>query len=256
VRAGLHSAPGTARALALALGCALAFGGRAFAQAPGGAAGQAGRPGRPGREIAAPPQEVKDSFFAYFIGIISAGIDVDIDAEGMREVLTEFRTSLELPFDLVGRVRQERGTGGAGGTLVLEFVSDAAIPIPFSFLGYHPGSIRVTKELLFDRIVTASADAGAGGGLVPAYRLALARGTLVVDMDRWLDDLLGDYVDDLPVENLVFFRWKGDWTGLLQGTGYKGQPLRAFFNFRRNRIVFPVPAELDGLGRGFTGGRG
>jgi len=239
------------------LACALACGaGEAFAQAPGGGTAQEGRPGRPGREIAVPPNEVKDSFFAYVIGIVSTGIEVDIDTAGMREVLTEFRTSLELPFDLVGRVHQVRGTGGEGGALGIDFLEDAAIPIPFSFLGYHPGSIRVTREILFDRIVTSYLDTRAGGGEVAVYRLALARGRLVVDMDRWLDDLLGDYVDDLPVENLVFFRWKGDWTGLLQGTGYKGQPLRAFFNFRRNRIVFPVPAELDGLGRGFTGGRG
>jgi hypothetical protein len=252
VRASLSAA-----AFALVLAWAFACGaGNAFAQAPEGRSGLAGRPARPGREVAVPPKEVKDSFFAYVIGIISTGIEVDIDSEGMREVLTEFRTSLDLPFDLIERVRQARGIGGGGGALGLDFVADAAIPIPFSFLGYHPGSIRVTKELLFDRIVTGYPDARAGGGEIAVYRLAIARGRLVVDMDRWLDDLLGDYVDDLPVENLVFFRWKGDWTGLLQGAGYKGQPLRAFFNFRRNRIIFPVPAELDGLGRGLTGGRG
>jgi hypothetical protein len=208
--------------------------------------------GRPGREIALQPREVKDSFFAYVIGIIRAGIDIDIDAAGMREVLTEFRTSLDLPFDLIERVWQRSAADGEGGALGLEFLGHTAIPIPFSLLGYHPGSIRASRSLRFRQIRFTDDGGGQPGGGAPVFRLALESGALVVDMDQWLDDLFGDSIDDLPVRNLVFFTWRGEWVGLLHGTGYKGQALRAFFNFRRNRIIFPIPAELDRWGRAFV----
>ncbi len=203
---------------------------------------------RPGREVSLAPSEVKDSFFAYVIGIIRADIDVDMDGEGMREVLTEFKTALDLPFDLVARVWQGVGDTADSRALGLEFQGDARIPIPFSLLGYHPGSIRASRVVRFRELRFTYPDARGTGAEAPVYRLALDAGSLVIDMDTWIDDLLGDYVDDLPVRNLVFFTWRGEWTGLLQGLGYKGQPLRAFFNFRRNRIVFPVPADLDARG--------
>ena len=227
-------------AAALLLACACVSG---FPQATAG---------RPGREIALLPREVKDSFFAYVIGIIRAGIDIDIDAAGMREILTEFRTSLDLPFDLIERVWQRGGADGEGGALGLEFLGHTTIPIPFSLLGYHPGSIRASRSLRFRQTRFTHDDGREPGGRAPVFRLTLESGALVVDMDQWLDDLFGDSIDDLPVRHLVFFTWRGEWVGLLHGTGYRGQPLRAFFNFRRNRIIFPVPAELDRWGRAFV----
>ena len=209
---------------------------------------------RPGREISLPPREVKDSFFAYVIGIIREGIDVELDAEAMRGVLTEFRSTLELPFDLIARVSQSRTTQPDERILEIAFRGPVTIPIPFSLLGYHPGSIRATQNVVFRETRFTYPDARQPGADAPVFRLSPASGTLIVDVDQWLDDLFGGYVDDLPVQNLVFFTWKGEWMCLLQGRGYKGQPLRAFFSFRRNRIVFPVPAELDSLGRAFVSG--
>jgi hypothetical protein len=209
---------------------------------------------RPGREISLPPREVKDSFFAYVIGIIRAGIDVELDAEAMREVLTEFRTSLELPFDLIARVSQRRAGEPDARRLEIAFRGPVTIPIPFSLLGYHPGSIRASETVGFRETRFTYPDGRQNGADAPVFRLAVESGVLLVDVDRWLDELFGDYVDDLPVQNLVFFTWKGEWMCLLQGRGYKGQSLRAFFNFRRNRIVFPIPGELDALGRGFLTG--
>jgi hypothetical protein len=245
-----------AAAAALLLAAAARFPLAAQSAQDGPAAPTPARPPRPGREISLPVQQVKDSFFAYVIGIIRAGIDVDLDSAGMREVLTEFKTTLELPFDLVSRVWQGPGGSPDQRELGLAFQAEARIPIPFSLLGYHPGSILASRLVRFEELRVGYRDPREPAAEATAWRLRLDAGFLVVDMDQWIDDLLGDYVDDLPVENLVFFTWRGEWTGLLQGRGYKGQPLRAFFNFRRNRIVFPVPADLDALGTALVADRG
>jgi hypothetical protein len=217
-----------------------------FAQ--GGHGGQ-----RPGREVAVPKTEVKDSFFGYVLGIIRSGIDIDINNEQMRAILTEFKTSLDLPFDLIDRVTQTTDTATGLRTIGLVFVRDVDIPIPFSLLFYHPGSIVSSRELFFTVNRTVAEDPADPGVLSPVFDLSLRSGKVSVDIDDWLETLLSAYIEDTWIHHIVFFRWHGDWIGLLEGAGQKtGRALRAYFDFTRNTIVFPVSRDLDALGSGFV----
>lgn len=201
-----------------------------------------------------PPGEVKDAFFAYVLGIIRAGIDVDVDGADMRSVLAEFSSSLDLPFDLITRVSQTRVPGSPERAVTLAFRSAVSIPIPFSFLGYHPGSIRASQKLRFAVAPVGYADPRAPGHRLVAYDLAVSSGSLLIDVDEWIDILFGDAIDDLLVRHLVFYTWRGEWTCLLEGSGRKGQSLRGYFNLKRNRIMFPIPADHDALARSLVSG--
>jgi hypothetical protein len=203
---------------------------------------------RPGREISLPSTEVKDTFFAYVLGIIVAGVEVDVNNAQMREILTEFKSSLSLPFDLIDRVTQHAEAGEKA--IGLAFLRDVSIPIPFSLLFYHPGSITATRDLLFQVSRSTMSDPADAGIMVPVFDLALESGTVLVDIDNWLEALLSAYLEDTLVKHIVFFKTKGDWIGMLEGTGRRtGKVLRAYFNFTRNAIVFPTPAALDRAGR-------
>ena len=92
-------------------------------------------------------------------------------------------------------------------------------PHPLLPPGYHPGSIRASRSIGFRELRFTYPDARGTGADAPVYRLQLDLGSLVVDIDRWIDELLGDFLDDLPVSNIVFFTWRGEWTGMLQGPG-------------------------------------
>ena len=213
------------------------------AQAPSSVAG------RPGREISLSPGEVKDTFFAYVLGIIKAGVEVDIDNAAMREILTEFKSALNLPFDLVARVTQHTSAQSEKRFIGLDFQTDVVIPIPFSLLFYHPGSITSDRSLLFQVNRSTYADPGAPGAPAPVFDLVLTGGRVLVDVDDWLEWLLRAYVEDTWIRHIVFFTWRGDWIGLLEGTGRgTGRQLRAFFDFTKNKILFPEPAELSGIG--------
>jgi hypothetical protein len=213
------------------------------AQPPGAATS------RPGREISLAPSEVKDTFFAYVLGIIRAGVEVDIDNAGMREILTEFKSALNLPFDLVARVTQHTSPETGKRLIGLDFTSDVVIPIPFSLLFYHPGSITADRSLMFEVNRSTYADPGTPGAPAPVFDLVLAGGKVLVDVDNWLEWLLAAYLEDTWIRHIVFFTWRGDWIGLLEGTGRRtGRQLRAFFDFTRNKILFPEPAELSGIG--------
>ena len=227
--------------------------GLALAAACVPAAAQAAAPAapqRPGREVSLPQCQVRDTFFAYVLGIISAGIEVDVDGEQMRAILTEFASSLHLPFDLIRSVTQHTDEETGARTIGLDFQGDVSIPIPFSILFYHPGSIVADRSLLFrvDRsLLTDPAGKEAPG---PVFDLAITGGSVLVDIDDWLEALFSASLEDTWIRHIVFFTRQGEWIGLLEGTGRAtGRDLRAYFNFTKNRIVFPVPPALDRLGK-------
>lgn len=207
----------------------------------------------PGRDIALSPTEVKDSFFAYVIGVIRSGVEVDISNAGMREILTEFKTSLDLPFDLVSSVRQHQEQAGGERTLSILFHESVKIPIPFSFLGYHPGSILASAQIRFADSPSAGAKPSVPPPTDPVFALRLTEGRVTVDVDDWLEWLLPGIVEDLSVNMIAIFKYQGDWFCLLSGTGVRrGDAIHEFFNFTHNRIVFPIPGDLIELGNTIT----
>ena len=211
------------------------------------AAVRAGAQAVPGRELILPPSEVRDTFFAWLVGVVDAGRDATIDNEGLRDILTEFRSSIALPFDRIVEVRHRAPFEGARGILTIEFDGEIDIPVPFSVLWYHPGSLRSTRTLRFDERRFPAVPAGRDTAS-PVYAFRLVEGAMTIDVDAWLDVLLGNVVDDLSVRLVAIARWRGSWRCLLGGTGREDRRIIAAFDLARNTITFPVPKELVRLG--------
>lgn len=219
----------------------------AFAAAAAGAQSLPDAPPPPGRELILPPSEVKDTFFAWLVGVVDAGRDASIDNAGLRDVLTEFRSSIALPFDRISVVRHEAPRSDGYGRLGIAFDGEIDIPVPFSLLWYHPGSLRATpvvrfEERRFSSLPTASDPAG------PVYSFRAVEGEMVIDIDEWVDALLGRIADDLRIRIVAIARWRGAWRCLLGGTGRDDRRIIAAFDLARNTITFPVPRELTRLG--------
>jgi len=219
--------------------------------------GQASReqaaPAVPGREVSLPASEVKDTFFAYFLGIIASGTVVDMDNEQMRGILKEFRSTLDVPFDLISRVTQGPDPATGDQFIELEFAREVAIPVPFSLLFYHPGSITASRFLGFDVRRSMWTDPVARGAAAPAFDLVLDRGSVLVDIDDWLEALLSAHLEDSWIRHIVFFKWDRDWVGMLEGFGRStGRTRRAYFDFTKNQILFPASHELNAAGRAFV----
>ena len=206
-------------------------------------------PTAPGREVSLPANEVKDTFFAYVLGIITAGHEVDVDNAHMRDILTEFKSTLDVPFDLIDRVTQHTDPETGMCTIGVVFTRDVDIPIPFSLLWYHPGSIEANQELVW-QVQHGVFNPGDGGDPVPVFDLVLWRGSVEVNIDDWLEALLSASLEDTWVHHIIFFQWKGEWIGLVEGAGRRtGRAMRAYFDFTKNTILFPTPADLEKIGR-------
>jgi hypothetical protein len=145
----------------------------------------------PGREVSLPASEVKDTFFAYILGIIRIGAEMDLDNEEMRAILVEFKSTLEVPFDLISRVSQHEGPESADRLIALEFQHDVVIPIPFSILFYHPGRITSTRLLSFDVRRSPWTDPGSPAESGEAFDLVMAQGSILVEIDGWLKARFG-----------------------------------------------------------------
>jgi hypothetical protein len=213
-----------------------------------GSQAAAGSPPPPGRELILPASVVKDTFFAWLVGLVDAGRDASIDNAGLRDVLTEFRSTIALPFDRIAVVRHAAPRPEARGSLGVDFDGELDIPVPFSLLSYHPGSLRATRAVRFDERRFASLPLAGGGAAEPVYSFRIAEGSMAIDVDAWLDVLLGRIVDDLSIRIIALARWRGTRRCLVGGTGREDRRIIAAFDLARNTITFPVPSELTRLG--------
>ncbi len=207
----------------------------------------------PGREVCLPREEARDSFFAYVLGIVYSGTNVDVDNKQMREILNEFRSSANLPFDLVTRARQSTDSSSRVRTIGLEFQHDINIQVPFSLLFYHPGSIVSSQMLSFSVTHLTPEVALPPYVSSPVFVLTLTNGSVLMTINGWLKALMAAYqFEDTWLRHVVFFKWRGDQIGLFEGVGREtGREHRAYFNFTSNAMVFPEPDDLDVVGSGF-----
>lgn len=208
---------------------------------------RAGSHAAPGRELILPPSEVKDTFFAWLVGVVDAGRDAAATNAELREVLTEFRASIALPFDRISEVRHAAPGPDRRGSLEVRFDGAIDIPVPFALLWYHPGSLRSTPVVRFEERRFASLPTGSDLA-APVYSFRLVEGSMTIDIDAWLDVLLGRIADDLAIRLVAVARWRGSWRCLLGGTGREDRRIVAAFDLERNTITFPVPSELARLG--------
>jgi hypothetical protein len=84
--------------------------------------------------------------------------------------------------------------------------------------------------------------------LTDIHVFGICEGWAVVDIDAWLDTLLGGLLDDTRIVVLALFKYNGDWHGIAAGYGRSGEGRSGIFNFSQNRILFPTPKHLRILG--------
>ncbi len=112
--------------------------------------------------------------------------------------------------------------------------------MPYSVLGYHPGTLRVSKtihlsEVHLGSLVLQSSDGSTKVSDIRIFRLD--SGTVVLDVDGWLDALLGKKLDDAAAVGFVVAREKGELIGLAVSLGKKGRRIYGEFDFRKDEVM-------------------
>jgi hypothetical protein len=206
----------------------------------------------PGSEIILPEEEVKDRFFAYLIGLAEADAYGALGTEDIANALGDFSGKTRVPFELITGIERRRGEPGKPSVVTISFLETLKTPVPYSILGYHPGSVWADTLVTFYEWYLPKKSIWAGEGsritLTKIHVFGTAEGWAVVDIDAWVDKLLGGRLDDTWLIVMALFKYEEAWHGIAAGYGPGGEGRSGVFNFKTNKILFPTPDELKTLG--------
>lgn len=211
----------------------------------------AGESDIPGAEISLPESQVTDRFYGYLIGLVDANTCGVVDGEQLRKVLRGHLGKTAIPFETISEIRRECAPGSMVRDVSITFKKDLEAPVPYSILGYHPGSVAASKEVKLLEWYMPSQKISVSGQetleLSQIFIFGVYEGWAVVDIDAWVDKILGGFLDDTRIVTMALFKYNGDWHGLAAGYGRSGEGRSGIFNFHTNKILFPTPKELQVL---------
>ncbi len=161
--------------------------------------------------------------------------------------------------DLVSFSRSRPDTSGAEiwpgmtvkATWDIELIGDLTPAMPYSILGYHPGTLRITRivsmsEVHLGVVGLASVDGQTNVSDIQLFRME--KGSLVLDVDGWLDAILGKRLDDAAMLGFVAARENGKLIGLAVSIGKEGRPIYGELDFRKDKVLAngrPVASALS-----------
>lgn len=206
----------------------------------------------PGDEVILPEDVVKDRFFAYLIGLAEADSYGKLLNEDIGTALGEFPGKTEVPFELITEIERRRGEPGEPGVVSISFLGGLKTPVPYSILGYHPGSVVADTVVSFCEYYLPRKSIWVAENsrveLTRVHVFGAYEGWAVVDIDGWVDKLLGGYLDDTWLIVMALFKYEGDWHGIAAGYGPGGEGRSGVLNFKTNNILFPTPQQFRTLG--------
>jgi hypothetical protein len=211
-----------------------------FGQLPPAAAGE---PGLPDTLTFAEP--VKDPVFALLIALVEEDRFGTLDRERLAAEIGRSGRETPLPVRRLREIRRERAVE-ADARVVLEAMERVVFAAPYKVLVYKPGKVRGSAHTAFLEWELGDVQVGETGpenvSRLEGVRLwALVEGSLELDVDGWVDRLLGGKLDDTRVIGFALFRDGGDWMGVAIGHNDDGRRRSGVFRFRDDKVLFPTP---------------
>jgi len=135
-------------------------------------------------------------------------------------------------------------------------------PMPFSILGYHPGKLSFNTPIIINewslgpRTVHVSVDGELQKFSTEAMTIfQIIEGWIILDVDGWLDKLLGSAADDAVTQGFTACWVDGELVGVGNSVGRKGRQIYGEFNFKTGDIENHGRALAKGIShfsRGWT----
>jgi hypothetical protein len=203
---------------------------------------------------------VNDPVFSILTWLVTSGTYGTITQERLRREVARLGGKSRLPFESVVSITREPVKPGWTALVRLEFKTPIDLPVPYSILGYHPGSFTASQRCVFreweigkirlseteqngDQTETHTID------LDEVHLFASVQGEVKIDIDAWIDALLGGAIDDTDITALMLGRWRGEWYGVAMGYGHDHSGRSGILSLRQDKILFPTPDGLRGVGR-------
>jgi hypothetical protein len=203
---------------------------------------------------------VNDPIFSILTGLVTSGTYGTITQERLQQEVVRIGGKSRLPYESVVSITREPVKPGWTALVRLEFTKPIDLPVPYSILGYHPGSFTASQYCVFreweigkirlseaerkgTRTETRTID------LEDVHLFASVEGEVKIDIDAWIDALLGGAIDDTDITALMLCRCQGEWYGVAMGYGHDKSGRSGVLSLRQDKILFPTPDGLRGVGR-------
>lgn len=118
------------------------------------------------------------------------------------------------------------------------------MPLPYSILGYHPGTMHVSKELVLSEWHLGSPNLyipnDEGTFKIKCEDLTVFRideGFVALDVDSWLDRLLGKLLDDTWSTGFMLGSAEGEKIVIAQGYSRGMRPIFGEFNPKTDKVL-------------------
>lgn len=207
------------------------------------------------------PADITDPVFSLLIGMVEGDLYGLLTHERLEREIAALGRPTQLPIDHIRQIRRDPGTDGRGGRVRVLATGRIDLAVPYRVLLYHPGSFRASPALEMTEwnlgtvsIADPQGRRGAPPIVLEDVRLwGLARGEVLLDVDGWLDRLLGRRLDDTHVVGFALFRYEGERVGMAMGYNRSGEGRSGTFSFRMDRILFPNPPPMRVAGAHLRG---
>ncbi|MBN1424947.1 hypothetical protein JXA88_10355 [Candidatus Fermentibacteria bacterium] len=200
-----------------------------------------------------PAADVRDPVLSFLVGLLRDDILDTLEGDDIRRVTAQSRRSTLIPLKLLERMG--RGQGPSPDTRIVSFwlTRDGKVPAPYSLLGYHPGSVLIHRRIELvewhvGRVVITERGRGSFA-LDDCYVWAVHEGRIGIDIDAFIDRLLGGSVDDMTVNSLALFRLDDVRYAMAMGYNKKGKGRSGALHLRKDEIEFPSSWQLRSAGK-------
>jgi hypothetical protein len=207
-----------------------------------------------------PAAGIIDPVFAYLIALLDTGRYGIILQEHFQQAVERQGRRSRIPVELIQQVRRARAPGGGFGWVRIAFTEPVHAAVPYSILGYHPGSLVSSPEVTLEEwhstsTIVANPDPKGPSALElqDLTLWAVEEGQVVLDIDGWVDALLGGQIDDTRIVGLALFRFRGERLAMALGFNADGEGRSGVLDLHADQIRFPSPSELRAIGRNLRG---
>lgn len=203
---------------------------------------------------------VSDPVFGLLISLVDSGIYGTLSGDRLEEELRRSPKRSQLPYKALRELKREPAIPGRTAEVRVVFNGPLSLPVPYSILSYHPGSFTASeicrfREWMLGQVRLSYSEEVKGRQVVKTVELqdvhlfTIAEGTVKIDIDKWVDTVLGGALDDTNVTCLMLCRHDGEWLGFAMGYNDEGGGRSGVLSFANDKILFPVPVELKSVGR-------
>lgn len=199
---------------------------------------------------------VRDPIFGFLVGLLDGGRYGVVPVGYLDELMQEEDRRTNIPYRLIREVTRIEDPDGPHAWVRIRFHEPLRVAVPYSMLGYHPGTLLSTTEVVLlewhlgdVQLPFRDREGRRWVGAQNVTIWGVVSGRIVLDIDGWVDAIMGGKLDDTDIITLGLFNYEGERFALAAGFNRDGQGRSGALDLATDKIRFPAPDEFKVIGR-------